>query len=147
MHTPDNDFELTASHQASSGSGSSRDIEQPRRKRVKYFSESGDDDQLEIEENPLDEYGELADRDERCLDLGSYEYLQHQQDNTDSEQLCEICQDDDHDRLLLLCDRCDLGFHLFCVGLDSVPEGDWYCTSCRAKQGKYNLIFQLFNCY
>ena len=33
---------------------------------------------------------------------------------------------------LLECDRCLRGFHLPCVQLSAVPEGDWTCDDCRA---------------
>ena len=26
---------------------------------------------------------------------------------------------------------CDRFFHLACVGLDALPEGDWLCSTCR----------------
>ncbi|KOS17004.1 PHD and RING finger domain-containing protein [Escovopsis weberi] len=32
--------------------------------------------------------------------------------------------------VLLLCDSCDAVYHTYCIGLDDVPEGDWYCMEC-----------------
>jgi PHD-finger len=32
--------------------------------------------------------------------------------------------------LLLMCDRCDLKYHLECLELPAVPEGDWFCAHC-----------------
>lgn len=32
--------------------------------------------------------------------------------------------------LLIICEACEGQFHMFCVGLESVPEGDWLCTDC-----------------
>ena len=30
---------------------------------------------------------------------------------------------------VILCDLCDRGFHLFCIGLDCVPHGEFmHCT-------------------
>jgi hypothetical protein len=26
---------------------------------------------------------------------------------------------------MLLCDRCDDGYHTFCVGLEDIPQGEW----------------------
>ena len=41
---------------------------------------------------------------------------------------------DDH--LLLLCDgsagTCQATAHTYCVGLQTVPKGDWYCGACAA---------------
>ncbi|XP_066248476.1 PHD and RING finger domain-containing protein 1 isoform X1 [Euwallacea similis] len=45
---------------------------------------------------------------------------------------CEICGSSEDEDRLLLCDGCDLGFHLYCLNppLDEVPEGAWYCNLC-----------------
>ncbi len=32
---------------------------------------------------------------------------------------------------MLFCDRCDRGYHTFCVGLKNLPRGRWMCKSCR----------------
>ena len=48
-----------------------------------------------------------------------------------SDLPCTCCgspHDWDH---LLICSKCEQGFHTYCIGLNSVPKGDiWYCTSC-----------------
>ncbi|KAI1912544.1 hypothetical protein LOZ39_002405 [Ophidiomyces ophidiicola] len=54
-------------------------------------------------------------------------------DDTDS-QPCPICGDDDNEDLLLLCDGCDTASHTYCVGLDSVPTGRWFCCHCEGRQ-------------
>jgi hypothetical protein len=28
---------------------------------------------------------------------------------------------------MLFCDRCDRGYHTFCVGLRALPDGNWIC--------------------
>ena len=35
--------------------------------------------------------------------------------------------------LFLLCDGCDNEAHLTCAGLSHVPEGEWFCSSCRGR--------------
>jgi len=45
---------------------------------------------------------------------------------------CEECQLGDEESVLLLCDGCDLGHHTFCVDLEQVPGGDWYCEMCTS---------------
>ncbi|MQL80552.1 hypothetical protein Taro_013010 [Colocasia esculenta] len=45
-----------------------------------------------------------------------------------SDSICSVCQDGGS---LVLCDHCPSSFHLFCVGLEEVPEGKWFCPSCR----------------
>ncbi|XP_027356941.1 increased DNA methylation 1-like [Abrus precatorius] len=34
---------------------------------------------------------------------------------------------------VMLCDCCPSSFHLDCLGLDSVPDGDWFCPRCCCK--------------
>lgn len=45
---------------------------------------------------------------------------------------CEICGMSDREDRMLLCDRCNLGFHLECLTppLQEVPAGYWYCNDC-----------------
>lgn len=50
----------------------------------------------------------------------------------DNLTFCEICSSPEMEDTMLLCDGCDLGYHIGCLQppLDSVPEGLWYCPSC-----------------
>lgn len=36
----------------------------------------------------------------------------------------------DNEDVLLLCDLCDAPYHTYCVGLPSVPTGQWFCMEC-----------------
>ena len=54
---------------------------------------------------------------------------------------CMVCDSHEYDDVLLLCDgrreggeQCPNGAHTFCVGLASVPAGDWLCTECIEAQ-------------
>lgn len=49
---------------------------------------------------------------------------------------CEICGMSDREDRLLLCDGCDLGYHLECLEppMDAVPIDEWFCTECRNPQ-------------
>ncbi|KAI1373435.1 hypothetical protein F4677DRAFT_222956 [Hypoxylon crocopeplum] len=54
-------------------------------------------------------------------------------DNPDVEEEsrpCPICDRSDHEEVLLLCDSCDTPYHTYCVGLDGVPRGHWFCLEC-----------------
>ncbi|CAI0397485.1 unnamed protein product [Linum tenue] len=54
---------------------------------------------------------------------------------------CEECGSGDSPAELLLCDKCDRGYHLFCLRpiLVSVPKGSWFCPSCsNQKMVKYS---------
>ena len=46
--------------------------------------------------------------------------------------VCTVCQSGDDERNLLLCDGCDEGYHVSCVGLQRVPRGRWHCPSCAS---------------
>lgn len=52
---------------------------------------------------------------------------------TVSEDPCLVCGSGDNPHLLLLCDTpgCDAPYHTYCIGLDRVPEGDWFCPTCH----------------
>ncbi|ODA79645.1 hypothetical protein RJ55_05239 [Drechmeria coniospora] len=43
---------------------------------------------------------------------------------------CPICSSAEREDVLLLCDSCDAAYHTHCIGLDYIPEGDWYCMEC-----------------
>ncbi|XP_024364099.1 histone-lysine N-methyltransferase ATXR6 [Physcomitrium patens] len=49
-------------------------------------------------------------------------------DNT----LCEECARGDGEQEMLLCDRCDRGYHMYCLSpiLPTVPLDDWFCPKC-----------------
>ncbi|KAF0910136.1 hypothetical protein E2562_001355 [Oryza meyeriana var. granulata] len=52
--------------------------------------------------------------------------------NEAMDQVCEQCNSGLHGDVMLLCDRCDKGWHLYCLSppLKSVPPGNWYCLEC-----------------
>jgi len=40
---------------------------------------------------------------------------------------CRVCHRDDNHACLLLCEACNDEYHTYCLGLESVPEGDFFC--------------------
>ncbi|XP_054713885.1 bromodomain adjacent to zinc finger domain protein 1A-like isoform X2 [Uloborus diversus] len=46
---------------------------------------------------------------------------------------CRICRRRGDAENMLLCDECNRGHHLYCLKppLKSIPEGDWFCVSCK----------------
>ncbi|XP_020581089.1 uncharacterized protein LOC110025141 [Phalaenopsis equestris] len=52
---------------------------------------------------------------------------------TENDDLCSICADGGD---LLLCDLCPRAFHKECIGLSSIPIGDWFCQYCQNLQQK-----------
>ncbi|XP_053204430.1 remodeling and spacing factor 1-like [Panonychus citri] len=63
-----------------------------------------------------------------------------QESSSESEEInddtpCQRCGKYDHPDWILLCDKCDVGFHTACLRppLMSIPEGDWFCPPCENK--------------
>jgi hypothetical protein len=51
-----------------------------------------------------------------------------------SAMVCESCRGGHYEDKIILCDRCDRGWHMFCLAppLKKVPKGDWVCPVCDA---------------
>uniref|UniRef100_A0A146L8A2 PHD and RING finger domain-containing protein 1 n=1 Tax=Lygus hesperus TaxID=30085 RepID=A0A146L8A2_LYGHE len=50
----------------------------------------------------------------------------------DDATFCEVCSQHDREHEMLLCDRCEAGYHLDCLTppLRAVPDGSWFCPRC-----------------
>lgn len=46
---------------------------------------------------------------------------------------CVECDDSEHEDQMMFCDRCDRGYHAFCVGLEHIPAGKWECSLCTSQ--------------
>ena len=48
---------------------------------------------------------------------------------------CAVCGRGDDENVLLLCSKCDAGFHIYCLDppLPAVPAGAFYCPECKEK--------------
>ncbi|KAF3790870.1 Histone-lysine N-methyltransferase [Nymphaea thermarum] len=59
-------------------------------------------------------------------------------DDTDdySGVKCEECRSGECGGEMLLCDKCDRGFHIFCLRpiIVRVPTGPWFCPSCSSQK-------------
>jgi hypothetical protein len=51
----------------------------------------------------------------------------------DMDAVCEICTDGEvtPDNQILFCEACNVAVHQVCYGIETVPEGDYYCLPCR----------------
>ena len=64
-------------------------------------------------------------------------YNQHARpDPANIDQACSICeatyeQGPTEESCMLICDDCEEGFHVRCVGLKKVPRGEWRCPACK----------------
>jgi hypothetical protein len=47
---------------------------------------------------------------------------------------CEVCDSPDDWSKMLLCDKCADGYHTYCLGIDDVPNGRWYCDKCLSQE-------------
>ncbi|KAL8224582.1 hypothetical protein R6Q57_020057 [Mikania cordata] len=50
--------------------------------------------------------------------------------------VCKVCGMDKDDDSVLLCDKCDSEYHMYCLDppLARIPDGNWYCPSCMSSQ-------------
>ncbi|KAJ5256952.1 hypothetical protein N7478_013056 [Penicillium angulare] len=60
--------------------------------------------------------------------------IEYADDDIADYQPCTICGEADNEDVLLLCDGCDMPSHSYCVGLDAVPSGSWYCSACESSR-------------
>ncbi|VDO89394.1 unnamed protein product [Heligmosomoides polygyrus] len=40
---------------------------------------------------------------------------------------CSVCTMGDREDAMIFCDKCDRGFHTYCIGLPEAPQGVWIC--------------------
>ncbi|PKA59774.1 Histone-lysine N-methyltransferase ATXR6 [Apostasia shenzhenica] len=53
-----------------------------------------------------------------------------------SDVLCQQCRSGERENMLILCDRCDMGYHIYCLRpiVIRVPAGPWFCPSCTEEK-------------
>ncbi|KAJ1382691.1 Zinc finger, PHD-type [Sesbania bispinosa] len=74
---------------------------------------------------PIKKYRSMKDIMERA----HYVVVEHEDY---SDLTCDQCRSDERAEELLLCDKCDKGFHMKCVRpiVVRVPNGSWLCPKC-----------------
>lgn len=55
-------------------------------------------------------------------------------ENVENNIVCVLCNNGENDHVLMLCDECDKGYHTYCINLNRIPEGTWYCPKCTHAQ-------------
>ncbi|KAI9675326.1 MAG: hypothetical protein M1817_001229 [Caeruleum heppii] len=70
----------------------------------------------------------------QVADVDPYLVVEDLGDEEAEGEPCPICHESDNEEELLLCDSCDANYHTYCIGLDSVPEGDWFCSRCEPRR-------------
>ncbi|KAK3987911.1 hypothetical protein QBC44DRAFT_112807 [Cladorrhinum sp. PSN332] len=53
-----------------------------------------------------------------------------EEDFEEEDAPCPVCDSAGHKEVLLICDGCETCYHTFCIGLDRVPDGPWFCMEC-----------------
>lgn len=55
-----------------------------------------------------------------------------EKEDEEHDQICEQCRSGLHGEVMLLCDRCNKGWHIYCLSppLKQIPPGNWYCLDC-----------------
>eukprot|EP01083_Nonionella_stella_P049424 131709_1 len=48
------------------------------------------------------------------------------------ENACQICEADDNPNDLMMCDMCNLEYHMGCLSLSRFPRGAWSCPRCES---------------
>lgn len=43
---------------------------------------------------------------------------------------CHKCSQATDEEQMMFCDKCDRGYHAYCVGLKGIPDGNWECSNC-----------------
>ncbi|KAM4054669.1 PHD-finger domain-containing protein [Hirsutella rhossiliensis] len=74
---------------------------------------------------------DVQDR-KQVAEFDAQQWLAQNPDPEDDESSlpCPVCNSAEHEDVLLLCDGCEAAYHTHCVGMDYVPQGDWYCMEC-----------------
>ena len=92
-------------------------------------------------------WGRTASKEENSLKSDEEEDLAEASDSEDSQPAvshvspglaCEVCNEPDHEEVMLVCDECSKGFHTHCMQppLTALPpaEQDWFCSSCSEQE-------------
>lgn len=69
----------------------------------------------------------------QVADIDPSMYIDELDDDPDFSP-CPICGDEDNEHILLSCDGCASYYHTYCVELDDVPRGHWFCESCATQR-------------
>ena len=99
-------------------------------------------DEVQDEESKKKEYGGVLKRRQEA------QLAWEAQLEQDMDAVCDVCSDGEItiDNQILFCEACNVAVHQKCYGIDSIPDGDWFCKACRyfkrhekQEQKKHNL--------
>ncbi len=51
---------------------------------------------------------------------------------------CEACHSADNADIMILCDKCNRGYHTSCLSppMEAIPEEEWFCQKCESKRSQ-----------
>lgn len=55
-------------------------------------------------------------------------------DEEEEDTPCQACGEEDNEDVLMFCDGCQKMWHTYCVGLQEVPYGAWFCENCDSQR-------------
>jgi len=104
--------------------------------------EEDDDDILKFDDNADDEFAcedpepesePVVLRRARTAKKVKSVYSGEESEEETDDTVCKRCTKGDHPEWILLCDRCDAGFHISCLlpPLMIIPDSDWFCPPCE----------------
>ncbi|CAO2825117.1 unnamed protein product [Amaranthus hypochondriacus] len=70
---------------------------------------------------------EIMRQNVKCFSVEPLEKTSEKRLDSWNDHICSICR---YGGELILCDRCPSSFHARCLGLQEIPDGDWFCSSC-----------------
>ena len=82
-------------------------------------------------------HSDLCEQDDVAAMIQEFTTKHHRRDGLPEDDIaCEVCGRTTTTPPMLLCDRCDKGFHISCLNppLPSVPRGAWKCSSCQPQR-------------
>ncbi|CAN0924098.1 Methyl-CpG-binding domain-containing protein 9 [Linum grandiflorum] len=106
-----------------------------------FFSCARIEDREEFVENPIPSYQAIGFKPScsligNALQIASFSNLCEIPEGHVNEGICRGCGIDKDDRNVLLCDKCDSGYHTYCLSppLMRIPAGNCYCPLCTPSQ-------------
>mmetsp|Transcript_22941 Transcript_22941/g.48531 ORF Transcript_22941/g.48531 Transcript_22941/m.48531 type:complete len:534 (+) Transcript_22941:3-1604(+) len=123
--------------------------------REKDMSKNYSEDSMELESGEVS-YKDAKSTSRNSLKLSNNKKVAKENDNTSNykrsalsddssvssnDSGCGVCGFDDDHANLLLCEGCDTEIHTYCLNppLEKVPEGDWFCDTCKARMAKAEI--------
>ena len=60
-------------------------------------------------------------------------------------KLCMKCRRKDNDDKMLYCDQCDRGYHIYCIGLRKVPNGEYHLGVAATHRNSPHFVYNLIS--